>query len=141
MVTSCLSWIKMHSIQIFNIPANVNIKKTRENNSFSQINIKKIFWTFRLFINWYWKTRLITNYCPILITYLLWKYYCLWGTNFHGWARPRNLVSNEKEIPIDVYTEYLKTTNSRIHKLAFLSQNIFLALSNVRKGMYKMYQG
>ena len=49
--------------------------------------------------------------------------FCTWNTNFRGfheWAKLRNFVPNEKDNPIDVYTENVKTTNSRIRELVVL---------------------
>ena len=39
---------------------------------------------------------------------------------FRGLAKPQNLVSNEKEVSIDVYTENHKTNKSRFHELGYL---------------------
>ena len=58
----------------------------------------------------------IFNYCESTIVCGLPNFF-----GFHGKAKPRNLVTNRKEIPIDLYTENLKTMNSRLHELVFLS--------------------
>ena len=70
-----------------------------------------------------------TNWVTVKVLLFV-RYQFSWFSLVGQW--PRNFVPDEKGIPLYVYPENLKTTNSRIHELKFLPKSTKWVSTNKR---------